>query len=382
MHWQGAAALPGQSRLLACIAWKNKSESGHAINTIRRARRSHFDFRFCINSTDPNGGIAKCVDGGSRSNWAAPPLNVLRQLWPCADSSGDYRHSDSAYYISRTSGNRGPGGLVSEAVHATFGASPREGDLTAFFSARLDETGTDGRSEFIVVAGAVAEPTQWDYCEAAWADLLRIRKVSAFHSKEYQQRDGHFAGWSDTKRRRFQKAQERIIRENTAFEVGVAVERRAHAQIKKDMRGIRGFKADSDYGMGFRIAMFQVCWFIGQHYPDAKVGFIVEDGPFAQDASAIYQSVSRMRSPRQPSHHAHMLGGFAFLPKGRLRSLEAADYLAGQVLEGMQSGALPARQQLLFLKADREFLDGWHKGMIAEKERRRLFHRRQRDGEG
>ncbi len=40
------------------------------------------------------------------------------------------------------------------------------------FSARLDETGTDGKSPYTVVGGAVATVEQWDELEAAWDRLL------------------------------------------------------------------------------------------------------------------------------------------------------------------------------------------------------------------
>ena len=41
-------------------------------------------------------------------------------------------------------------------------------ELMAIFDERLDESGTDGRSPYTAVAGAVATTGQWESVEAAW----------------------------------------------------------------------------------------------------------------------------------------------------------------------------------------------------------------------
>jgi hypothetical protein len=113
-----------------------------------------------------------------------------------------------------------------------FGQESKASDLTLFFSARMDETGTDGRSPFVIVAGGASTPAEWDKLEFAWGRLMGSRDVSLFHTKEFQDRDGDFAGWRNLKRGNFVKAQERIIRRTVAFQFAIAVERETHARIK------------------------------------------------------------------------------------------------------------------------------------------------------
>src|SRR6478735_2760123 len=122
------------------------------------------------------------------------------------------------------------------------------------FSARLDETGTDGRSPYAIVAGGVSDQELWEEVENKYSRLLASRGVSAFHWKEWMDRDGEFKGWSELKRKRFTRAKEKIFEKSILFTIAVAVHRKTHGSVKKRMVGIRRFKPDS------RLRdMFQLC---------------------------------------------------------------------------------------------------------------------------
>jgi hypothetical protein len=53
----------------------------------------------------------------------------------------------------------------------------------------------------------------------------------------------------------------------------------------------------------------------------------------------------------RPAEHSKMLGGFEHLPKGRLKSLEAADYLAGRALTRLRAHCSSSRL---------DSAEGWH----------------------
>ena len=234
--------------------------------------------------------------------------------------------------------------------------------MVAVFSARLDEAGKDGRP-YVVVAGGVAVLEQWDRLEIEWNHLMRWRRVPIFHDSEFQDRSGPYRNWSELRRRRFVRAQEKIIDAHTAFTVAVGVERKVHAEIKKAMRGIKGFKTDSDYGLCFRMIRFVVCRKIAEVFPDAKVQFLVEQGPDAADAGVIYEDVRRTVGAKyRPARHAEMLAGFAHAPKGVFRSLEAADYLAGRAMRDLEQDKLipPEREQQLSFIMTEQFLRKWY----------------------
>lgn len=266
---------------------------------------------------------------------------------------------------------------ISRYLHALFGRDFRDNELVIIFSARLDETGTDERSPYTAVGGAVSTVERWGKLETAWSKLLSRSKVSAFHTKEFEGEAGDFAGWSNFKRKRFVKAQEKIIRENTLFKVAVGLEDSAHAEIKEKMKGIKRFMPDSNYGLCFRYLMFLACEQLEEITPDFKIIFMLEDGPWAAGAVDMYTRVSNMTAKWKPAKHAHRLGGITVVPKGESLSLEVADYLVGVAHNRMLAGRFTSGDgpQISYL-LNRSFLNRWYEGMLNEKERRRAYWRR------
>jgi hypothetical protein len=263
-----------------------------------------------------------------------------------------------------------------------FGQKPCAGQVVVFFSARLDETGTDGKSDYAIVAGAVSTVEFWNELETKWSGLLKWRDVSEFHYVDFAGHTGDFAGWGALKRRNFVKAIQKIINNNTIMRIAVAVHRKTHTEIKKQMEGVKGFKADSDCGMCFRVARAMICEKLAelrasrQFYTTPRVQFIVEDGPYAADLHAIYQDIIRTKGhPSRAAAHAEMLAGFASSPKGELRSLEAADYINGRGLSDLKAGIFvtPGRSGQMSALLTPDLLKEWHEDMVQEKEKRRAY---------
>jgi len=242
----------------------------------------------------------------------------------------------------------------------------------ASFSVRLDESGTDGASPYTVIAGAVAVAQEWDKAEAAWHRLLTRSNVSAFHWKEFQDRVQDFQGWGELKRKRFQDAQEKIIKRNTLFRVSVGLDNAKHLEIKERMRGIKGFSPESNYSMCLRYLMFVTCEQLKKIDSDCRLTILVEDGPWVAGARQTYQRVAAMTGKWKPARHAHRLEGFESAPKGIWRSLEIADYIAGKEHARLLAGHRPKRgiNTLSMLLSD-QVLEKWYEGMIEEKQIRR-----------
>jgi hypothetical protein len=102
---------------------------------------------------------------------------------------------------------------------------------------------------------------------------------------------------------------------------------------------------------------------------DLKI--IVEDGPFAADAASIYQELKQSQGAKyRPSMYAEMLSGFAAVPKGVLRSLEAADYLAGRAISDLERGGWSRRREQMAVLLDRELMQRWYEDMLLERQHR------------
>lgn len=243
------------------------------------------------------------------------------------------------------------------------------------FSVRLDESGTDGRSPNVVVAGAVALVSQWVELERRWLALLQRSNVGVFHSKEFNDRSGDFSGWGNLKCQRFVKAQEKIIDAHTAFQVAVSVNSAEHKTIKKKMQGIKGYKPDSDYGLCFRVIRFTVSEILNTKYPGSKISFLVETGPFSAGAGVIYSHIKQTIGSKSPAAHAGMLAGFAQGSKKEARSLEVADYLSGRAIREVGTSRFMAHEGQMTTRMTPEFLQVWYEGMIKEKARRTEFNK-------
>ena len=248
--------------------------------------------------------------------------------------------------------------------------------MVAIFSIRLDETGTDGMSPYTVLGGAVATVPQWDSLEQAWAKLLRTNRISAFHAREFNERHGEFSEWGTFKRKRFADAQKKIVNKNTVFRVSVGIESAVHQNIKKRMKGIKGFRPDSDYSLCLRYLMFLACEELEKLAPDFHVTIMLENGPWASGAVETYHRISQMTGKWKPAKHAHRLAGIDVLEKGESLTLEAADYLVDiahrRMLDGKFQKADGAQSQILLTEP---FLEQWYQGMLAEKEVRREYGR-------
>jgi len=265
---------------------------------------------------------------------------------------------------------------ISGALHGLLGHKFGSSDLVIVYSARLDEAGTDGRSPYTVLAGAVATAGQWDKLEERWDALLMRSKVDAFHYKEFNEPAPPFDRWSGFKRKRFIDSQEKAIEKNTLFRVSIGVENAVHKSIKERMRGIKGFRADSDYALCLRYLMFHTSDQLARIDPDYRLTILVEDGPWAAGAADTYQRVAAMTGKWKPAKHAHRLAGFATAPKGERLSLEAADYIAGtepdRMLSGRRAGQAGVSRLSCLLTGP--LLERWYEGMIKEKEARRAYN--------
>ena len=245
-------------------------------------------------------------------------------------------------------------------------------------SARLDESGTDGKSPYTVLGGAVSSKDGWAKLETAWGRLLNRTKVSVYHSKEFNERKEDFTGWSDFKCKRFVSFQEKIIEYNTLFRVSVGIEGAVHADIKKRMKGLKGFRPDSNYSLCLRWLMFATCERLAKTYPDHRLTFLVEDGPWSSGAMNTYQHVAKMTGEWKPAKHAHRLAGFRSMPKGERLSLEAADYIVGaEHARFLAGGSTRQERGKLSLLVAADELERWYEGMIREKESRRVHGERQ-----
>jgi len=121
-------------------------------------------------------------------------------------------------------------------LRLVLGGAWRDKELVAFFSARLDETGTGGESSITTVGGAIATLGQWESLEEKWGAYLSKMGVSSFHGKEFPSHSD-YRGWSTLKQERYLSRLGRICDRNTTFRISV-VDSCRHQEAHERYEGI------------------------------------------------------------------------------------------------------------------------------------------------
>jgi hypothetical protein len=145
------------------------------------------------------------------------------------------------------------------------------------YSAYFDESGTDGSSDSIVVAGYIASNEQWQDFRNEWDAVLQDVGVTRFHMRDFAHSLREFKDWKDDNERRtiFLKRLVSIMRRHTRHSFSTAV-------ILKDYRDLDQRYQLSEYCSPYVISALQCAadvakWCNARGYVD-PVRLVFEDG--------------------------------------------------------------------------------------------------------
>jgi len=203
--------------------------------------------------------------------------------------------------------------ILTHAIYRRCGYKPNLESFVMLFNAFLDDGTTDQHSDYAIVAGIVLRWEGVPTLEKVWGNFIAKRRVSHFHALEFHDRTGDFEGWGSLKAQRFYDKLDKII-VKPCGRFSVAIDKKAHEELKRKMKGVKGYMPNSNTGLGFRIAMDYICRSIKIH-PDPKVSFIIEDGPWTGDALNTYNRILATVNNRRGSNKAHMFEGFFLFQK-------------------------------------------------------------------
>lgn len=69
--------------------------------------------------------------------------------------------------------------------------------VTAFF----DESGHPASTRVVAMGGAMSGPKQWEELRVKWKAALGKQGVEVFHMTDFENRQGEFSGWNETRKR-------------------------------------------------------------------------------------------------------------------------------------------------------------------------------------
>lgn len=252
--------------------------------------------------------------------------------------------------------------------------------MTATIRACLDEAGIDAHHHYAVLAACFALDEDWPEIEAKWERLLIKYKLTLFHAKDFHARKGEFKGWSRLKKERFVNDVNKLLKGSPFMFAAVGIHKATHKEIKDGIKKLKRFKKDSDVGLCFRAAAFLTCKRIAEEGAIAEIKFVAEDGPYTADMNDIYQAIKRDEGAEIGAPlFAHMMAGFASAPKGSIRGLEIADFLADRALKDIKSKKFPrGRAEQIGLLLTKEYLKFWESKIQENKEKRDKFFKEKR----
>ena len=193
--------------------------------------------------------------------------------------------------------------------------------LTAY----IDESGTHGdESPATIMACFIARPEQWASYERQLGHLLSDYGVSVFHAKQFRRSKGEFKHWDNRKKERFNAQFLKLIDDNISCGFCSVLSTKDYEDVYCAGGFPRKARHDTQYGLCFRVCMWQAILYLREHRDSWPLTVILESGHAnAQDAIRVYRDVEQRLYPQ----FLGMLGKIDFASKEK-RPLAAADSLA------------------------------------------------------
>jgi hypothetical protein len=100
------------------------------------------------------------------------------------------------------------------------------------FVGYFDESGTDPKQNVITVAGFVAKAKHWASFSKKWHQILKKRRVSAFHAADLEfPCHGEYEGWTRVKTIKLRQELLQRLEPVIAYGVAAAVDKRIYAEL-------------------------------------------------------------------------------------------------------------------------------------------------------
>jgi hypothetical protein len=198
----------------------------------------------------------------------------------------------------------------------------------ALLTAYLDESGTDGRSGVVAVAGYVSTAELWDSFQCQWSDFLTKNGINVFHATDLIAGYGEFTnakGWGKKRREAALQIADKLIAKYVLHGVGTYT---TIADCEKflplrDDNGTRK-KFSAEYLTSGVMAVNLITSWAEERGYEEPINFVFEDGVKGKG----YLLEATKHAKRQSAIRGHLIGEVLFGDKKKLPQLHAADRLA------------------------------------------------------
>jgi hypothetical protein len=210
------------------------------------------------------------------------------------------------------------------------------------FTAYFDESDTHGPAPNVVIAGFVGTPHEWERFDRRLTKLQRRYGFSIFHSTEFKNRKGDFAGWSNDQSMALIDDLTALVRDKLAIGLACTLPYDRFMQEYKAPPIPKKMALDSQYGACFRGCLAHLVDFIQARGPNTKINIVLEDGhKNVGDCVRIFSDLKK----RFKHAGGDILGSITIEEKESCKPLMVADMLAhtrAMVNSRTADGTLPA----------------------------------------
>ncbi len=189
----------------------------------------------------------------------------------------------------------------------------------------LDDSGTDGPSPILTMAGYIGPEPRWSAFEQNASRVFADFEVTSLHGKEFNDTKDQFKGWPRRKKEAFIARLIVELRTAASFGVMASIAKTAFAKAK----GLGGHFQQSPYGYCFGQVLDQIMWSADMKsaaIKGATLAFVVEAGN-KNDRDVIRVFNKAKWDPRNVGAEK-VLKSVNFVNKTSTIALQMADFLA------------------------------------------------------
>lgn len=186
-----------------------------------------------------------------------------------------------------------------------------------------DESGTDGRSPVVVVAGYVASADSWAAFQVEWKQFCDDNKIKDFHATDFLAHKKEFTvenGWTDKRTESATRIVDNIISKHVEFGV-VAVTIIADCEKLFPVKGRKKFSFE--YAAAAMVMANEVTKWADKKGYTEPIQFIFDRGPHGK--GYVMSGIDRWRDMNH--ERSHLVGGYSFPCRNQYPQLLAADWV-------------------------------------------------------
>lgn len=186
-----------------------------------------------------------------------------------------------------------------------------------------DESGTDGRSPIVAVAGYVASDDAWAAFQVEWKQFCDDNKIVDFHTTDFLAHKKEFTeqnGWTEKRSKSASRIIDNIIAKHVEFGA-VAVAVIADCEELFPLQGRRKFALE--YAMAATLLVSETTKWAHKNKYTEPIRFIFDRGPHGK--GYVMAGIDRWQNMGHA--RSHLVGGHSFENKKDVPQLLAADWL-------------------------------------------------------